>query len=157
MEFFLFQIDILIRLFYLLQNLSFKYDCLPMVISMGLACFYVFKDKNTSDSIDYILRFLTLFALFCFYQSAVTLVLGLLTIKILMNEKPFSLILKDVAFKTFNILLTFLVYKIYVVKILITKDFAQSAKIISLNSYVIIHLMLNIKKNIFFFLVALFY
>lgn len=139
---------------FFLQNLSYKYDCIIMTCSVALACLFVFKENNQNVCIDYIIRSCLIFSLYCFYQCALTLVIGLLAVKLLndSDQVAFSGLFRELFLRLCNILTTFFIYKICVVNFLITNDYGPLGKIIVLNEHIFIHLIENIKIYLLLFL-----
>ncbi|CAI3960023.1 unnamed protein product [Commensalibacter communis] len=130
---------------FFLQNLSYKYDCVMMVMSIFCACFFVFKKKSNNKTVDYTLRCLIIFSLFCFYQSALSLVFGLMAIKMLgdVDNNKFSITIREAFYSVICIFVTFLIYKSLIANFMLTEGFIEAGKILPFDGYFLSQLFDN--------------
>lgn len=131
---------------FFLQNLSYKYDCVTMVMSVVCACLFIFKNRSDKILYDFFIRSLVILALYCFYQPALSLVFGLLAIKMLINvdnENIFRLI-ANLVLNFFCIIIVFFIYKICIANFLLADGFNNAGKILVMDSNFFYSLFKNI-------------
>lgn len=147
---FLFRLSVFILFLcnpFFLQNLSYKYDCVMMVMSVLCASFFVFNKKAHYKTVNYISKFCLIFALYCFYQPALSLVCGLIAIKMLIDidkSDNFVSVILEVIYNSIFILLAFIVYKICIANLMLEHGFIAAGKVISINNYFFKHIFNNI-------------
>lgn len=132
---------------FFLQNLSYKYDCVMMVMSILCASFFVFKKKSNYKIIDYISNFCLILALYCFYQSALSFVCGLLAIKMLVDidrNDNFVCAIFEVVSSLICIVVVFIVYKICIANFILTEGFIGAGKVLPINADILKHIFNNI-------------
>lgn len=131
---------------FFLQNLSFKYDSLTMVMSIVCACLFVFNKKTNYIVFDYFVKSLIILALFCFYQSALSLVFGLLAIKMLIDvdRNKVSILITNLVLNLLCIIIVFFIYKICIANYLLSDGFNSAGRVLALDSNCFYNLFNNI-------------
>lgn len=131
---------------FFLQNLSYKYDCITMVMSVVCACLFVFQSKKYHFTLDYFIKSLMILALFCFYQPALSLVFGLLAIKMLIDidNNKITVLITELLFNLLCIIIVFVIYKVCIANFLLNDGFSASAKIVVIDFNFFYHIFINI-------------
>lgn len=137
---------------FFLQCLSYKYDSITIVISLCLGTFFVIKKQYKNYFLDFITRSVILFTMFCFYQPVLSFVIGLIAIRMLVNcvDKSIFNSLKDLLFLFLNIVIVFVVYKIFIADPALGDFHRKASEIIPINIHIIPNVILNIKGYLFF-------
>lgn len=137
---------------FFLQCLSYKYDSLTIVLSMVLGVLFVFKEPFKNYYIDFLFRSILLFAMFCIYQATLSLVVGLIAIKIFVDieTKNIREIVKFISLLILSCFVVFIIYKFFVANRLLNEFYKGSSKSISVNKQALQNIIDNIKGYAFF-------
>lgn len=132
---------------FFLECLSYKYDCITIVLSVCLGTIFVFKKQYKNVYLDFLSRSLILFIMFCVYQPALSFIIGLIALKLLVNNEERSVFntFKDLFIITLNIFVVFIVYKRLIADSMLNDYYKSMSKTLILNHDFFKNIILNIK------------
>lgn len=118
-----------------LSNLSYKFDAPTMALAVCLSTFAALKERSVGIS-DFAMRCIILFAMFCSYQPALGVFIGLIPIYALCgNKKDITItgFIKSCTYLTSVMILTFIIYKLTIVPAFLNDKYITASSSVSMD------------------------
>lgn len=131
---------------FFLQNLSYKYDAITMVVSLWLSYLFVFKTSKLNQPLRVLVKSLIVFSILCLYQPTLAFLFGLIILQFNVGDINNKFKIKVAQFAEHIVLasVSFIIYKLTIADIFLNDGYQQMSKIIEFNAHSLTLLIDNV-------------
>lgn len=133
---------------FFISNITYKYDCLPMCLALGLSIIASLIGRNKTNIFIEISRFFILISILCIYQAALSLIISLIAIDLCVRALSGRIDIRLQIFRAITIVFSYGIYSKFIGPHYLRFIYIDMAQHIPLNHDGILILKQNIKTTL---------
>ncbi|WP_158319953.1 glucosyltransferase domain-containing protein [Acetobacter orleanensis] len=132
---------------FFISNFSYKYDSLPMYISLSLAIIVALKREKKPRILSEIPIFVFLLSALCFYQAALNLIISLMSINLCISALRGNINIRQQIYRAITVIFSYLTYTKIIAPYYLRFIYINMSQHINFDHEGIIYLKNNIKTS----------